>query len=522
MKVEESLNVTFDETLPPPKTSHLEDDDLVEEEAIKVNETRPLGNDVEDKSLEIIKSLILKNLRVIHWKMLLVPRVLVTCRSHQLEVEGDGNENVPLYYYINDNIRIHFGREEFCLVTGLRFRVENLADYDDVDLHVPFRRRVFLSYLDGEHITGNMVFKIIDDELFDRLHDDDVVSLCCLGILQLVLLGVEAKRRIPDWMLRLANDRVGKSVCCKIDTRRDRGSIGLVSTGWSPIILDTSKQQLLLQYRYANALANPKAVATWFIKMANLNVIATWSIKLVKPDAGAVAHSLLETDIPSHPGTYNWQSPIPSHMGNSNLQPPIWRHHDVAGLFDQKSNVSPFNLGNALDDEYEGGDDVIFLGGQFTGNYLVYENVDISKVRRENYVDYADFLNNPEPIYLDCYMKGYLVPVTFWQQLVPHLCMPDFDSNTPVGWLSGEEDRVRQLAMMNLAYQFNDASIAKDELRKAYEECRDIPLEQRDVIEKVLEIESELDYEMNIDLLWNGAKLRKQIRDKKGWINMLL
>ncbi|GJX29963.1 hypothetical protein Tco_0238042 [Tanacetum coccineum] len=52
MKVEESLNVTFDETHPPPKTSPLEDDDLVEEEAIKVNETRPLGNDVEDKSLE--------------------------------------------------------------------------------------------------------------------------------------------------------------------------------------------------------------------------------------------------------------------------------------------------------------------------------------------------------------------------------------------------------------------------------------------------------------------------------------
>nr|GEU90232.1 retrovirus-related Pol polyprotein from transposon TNT 1-94 [Tanacetum cinerariifolium] len=35
-KVEESLNVTFDETPPSPKTSPLEDDDLVEEEAIKV------------------------------------------------------------------------------------------------------------------------------------------------------------------------------------------------------------------------------------------------------------------------------------------------------------------------------------------------------------------------------------------------------------------------------------------------------------------------------------------------------
>ncbi|GJZ17847.1 hypothetical protein Tco_0553970 [Tanacetum coccineum] len=48
----ESLNVTFDETPPPPKTSPLEDDDLVEEEAIEVNKTRPLGNDLEDKSLE--------------------------------------------------------------------------------------------------------------------------------------------------------------------------------------------------------------------------------------------------------------------------------------------------------------------------------------------------------------------------------------------------------------------------------------------------------------------------------------
>ncbi|GKA24961.1 retrovirus-related pol polyprotein from transposon TNT 1-94 [Tanacetum coccineum] len=52
MKVEESLNVTFDETHSPPKTSPLKDDDLVEEEAIEVNKTRPLGNDVEDKSLE--------------------------------------------------------------------------------------------------------------------------------------------------------------------------------------------------------------------------------------------------------------------------------------------------------------------------------------------------------------------------------------------------------------------------------------------------------------------------------------
>ncbi|GJR50721.1 hypothetical protein Tco_1401242 [Tanacetum coccineum] len=52
MKVEESLNVTFDETPPPPKTSPLEDDDLVEEEAIELSKTKPFENDLEDKYLK--------------------------------------------------------------------------------------------------------------------------------------------------------------------------------------------------------------------------------------------------------------------------------------------------------------------------------------------------------------------------------------------------------------------------------------------------------------------------------------
>ncbi|GJU05549.1 retrovirus-related pol polyprotein from transposon TNT 1-94 [Tanacetum coccineum] len=52
-KIEESLNVTFDETPPPSKTSPLVDDDLDEEEAIKVTEKKNLENDIEDESLEI-------------------------------------------------------------------------------------------------------------------------------------------------------------------------------------------------------------------------------------------------------------------------------------------------------------------------------------------------------------------------------------------------------------------------------------------------------------------------------------
>ncbi|GJU05173.1 hypothetical protein Tco_1121603 [Tanacetum coccineum] len=64
-----------------------------------------------------------------------------------------------------------------------------------------------------------------------------------------------------------------------------------------------------------------------------------------------------------------------------------------------------------------------------------------------------------------------------------------------------EEDRGRQLVIMNLAHEFNDACTAKDHLRKAYKECRDIPQDQRALIDNFLKIKSDLNYEMNNALL---------------------
>ncbi|GJT19461.1 hypothetical protein Tco_0878167 [Tanacetum coccineum] len=53
MKIEESLNVTFDETHPPYKTSPLVDDDLDEGEEIKITEKKNLENHIEDETFEI-------------------------------------------------------------------------------------------------------------------------------------------------------------------------------------------------------------------------------------------------------------------------------------------------------------------------------------------------------------------------------------------------------------------------------------------------------------------------------------
>nr|GEV87897.1 copia protein [Tanacetum cinerariifolium] len=58
-KIEESLNVTFEETPPPSKTLPLVDDDLDEEEEIKKN----LENDIEDETLEVDEIVIIKESR---------------------------------------------------------------------------------------------------------------------------------------------------------------------------------------------------------------------------------------------------------------------------------------------------------------------------------------------------------------------------------------------------------------------------------------------------------------------------
>ncbi|GKF97230.1 phospholipase-like protein, partial [Tanacetum coccineum] len=99
--------------------------------------------------------------------------------------------------------------EEFCLVTGLKFGVENWTDCNNAEELIPFRRRVFSSSLDGQPIRGKNVETLIKSEAFNKLDDNDAVSLCFVGILQLVLLGLEDRRHVPNWILRLANDREG-------------------------------------------------------------------------------------------------------------------------------------------------------------------------------------------------------------------------------------------------------------------------------------------------------------------------
>nr|GEU51150.1 transposase, MuDR, MULE transposase domain protein [Tanacetum cinerariifolium] len=78
--------------------------------------------------------------------------------------------------------------------------------------HVPIAPRESERYWENiRHEMGELFYKwknvedLIRGKSFSKLDDDDVVSLCCIYILQLVLLGVEDRRAVPNWILRGAN-----------------------------------------------------------------------------------------------------------------------------------------------------------------------------------------------------------------------------------------------------------------------------------------------------------------------------
>nr|GEZ05935.1 phospholipase-like protein [Tanacetum cinerariifolium] len=380
-------------------------------------------------------------------------------------------------------------REEFCLVTGLRFGVENKEEYD-TQANLPFRRPVFSSHLDGQPITGIDVANAVAGPTFTELYDDDSVGLYCLGILQLVLLGAESRRNPTN--------------------EDDPTTYSIFGYTWA------FKTWILESFRvtaiwYFDRFNRYPRVAPWSKKkgrfLAEMVISFFETIMSLDRTGGFLgglssfkghANSLFfnmgtpsnfQTSMRSQPGLFDWQrqmpeqsanqywqpSPqpgsyysfgqVPSHIGRPNLQTTIETQHVVDGLVDQnilnrgkrqqlpskylvtpftaqpsttmvpkqcvsknknkgkKANLSPANLRGVLEGYNEEDNNVTFFGSQFTGNILFYENVD------------------PAKIYLDCYMRGYIVPVTFWQELAPYLCMPDtqrLSYGTPIGWFGGE------------------------------------------------------------------------------------
>ncbi|GKA86620.1 hypothetical protein Tco_0808331 [Tanacetum coccineum] len=197
------------------------------------------------------------------------PRVFVTCRSRlgrQIKLLGDETDIVSLYYHLVDNFQIQFGREEFCLVTGLRFEVEYWADYNNEDDPIPFRRLVFSSAKDGN--------------------------------LQFVLLGLEDTRGVPDWILR--TDHVGQHYGIS-------NLSGFQSMQGVPSSFPTTNS-----YFFEGAQATPSyghnmATPNWQTPMPSHPDTSNW-----------------QSQMPSHSATLNWKPPISSYPHDAGLLNPIY------------------------------------------------------------------------------------------------------------------------------------------------------------------------------------------------------
>ncbi|GJU43531.1 hypothetical protein Tco_1200797 [Tanacetum coccineum] len=80
------------------------------------------------------------------------------------------------------------------------------------------------------------------------------------------------------------------------------------------------------------------------------------------------------------------------------------------------------------------------------------------------------------------------------------------------------EDKARQNNIFELTLQFENACTAKQDLKKAYEKCNDIPQESRDLIDTFLKEEADKDYEMNLSMYGKAAKIQKQMNAKLVWL----
>nr|GEX13012.1 phospholipase-like protein [Tanacetum cinerariifolium] len=117
---------------------------------------------------------------------------------------------------------------------------------------------------------------MIVHQSFAQLYDDDVVSLCCLGILQLVILGVERRRAVPDWMLRLSNDRVawnkypwGSYVWPTLYSQLRNANV----THWSPLyVVEPTNEDDVKTY---SIFGYTWAFKTWILESFRVTVIRT-------------------------------------------------------------------------------------------------------------------------------------------------------------------------------------------------------------------------------------------------------
>nr|GEU95494.1 hypothetical protein [Tanacetum cinerariifolium] len=272
----------------------------------------------------------------------------------------------------------------------------------------------------------------------EKLDDNDAVSLCCVGILQLVLLDVEDRRHVPNWIL---SDPTNET---------DTKSYSIEGFAWE------FKTWILESFRaatddyYTRYRRHPRIVA-WSSKhkfyrhMLKPMLHGQLPVERLVPDETEARSRWFMEDMRRVPEANRTPIIADQHFGVSDIsgfqsyqnlcdrarrepQPSVYMLSPYTVLppttvlakkrIDKKKKkgktkkLSPLNLGNTFADENVSRDDVTITGVQQTDNYFNYQTVD------------------PD--------KGYELLSFFWPQLVLHLCTYRRERSWPKGWLSSD------------------------------------------------------------------------------------
>nr|GEY19874.1 phospholipase-like, aminotransferase-like mobile domain protein [Tanacetum cinerariifolium] len=91
----------------------------------------------------------------------------------------DDNFDLPLIYYVNGH-SLHFGRRQFCLLTGFKFGSISFREYRNGN--IPFRNRLFPEKIGYDVKIIDLFALFYDEEKFSKLNMDNRVFLC-IGLL---------------------------------------------------------------------------------------------------------------------------------------------------------------------------------------------------------------------------------------------------------------------------------------------------------------------------------------------------
>ncbi|GJW40156.1 phospholipase-like, aminotransferase-like mobile domain protein [Tanacetum coccineum] len=117
---------------------------------------------------------------------------------------SDNNHyDLPLIYNINGHT-LHFGRREFCLISGFKFGWISYRNFRDGE--ITFRDRVFPEKI-GEYVKNIDLLSLIEDEVrFTSLSDSDSIRVCLLLSLEVIFMGHDLGSAVDDVFLRMVED----------------------------------------------------------------------------------------------------------------------------------------------------------------------------------------------------------------------------------------------------------------------------------------------------------------------------